>query len=302
MLTGRGLRPRPLEGVDSAHSTDEIVIGLALGSPRQNPLPALPAEDHDYFENVFSTSSKVSIPASTRGTETGETNLKRKWSRWKAFGGLFGRNDVTLPFNQLDQSNRDPLPKQVVAPKSPEPHSTSGAPKRRNANSEKTEKVNGQAKSSQDVGRWGLLSRSGSLNRSSSRLKGRQKSKIQETLPDLPIPQMPGTIQPLRSHAINKDDALPQLGGPSLLQVEIPTVEMERYSVMFGDVLQPQVGPKLQSSPLVQRSRNLEELDLSAGVENEVSPIWLAIVLSAFSHSLAFEVGRQREPSRTHTI
>ena len=71
--------------------------------------------------------------------------------------------------------------------------------------------------------------------------------------------------------------------GPSLLQVEIPCVELERYSVMFGDVLEPE---KRQSKPqpslLARRQTYLEALHTVADMNGEVRPF--AVVKWLFAH------------------
>ena len=62
-----------------------------------------------------------------------------------------------------------------------------------------------------------------------------------------------------------------RMPGPSLLQVEIPCVELERYSVMFGDVLEPQMRQsKPQPSLLARRQAHLEQLNTVAYSNSEV--------------------------------
>ena len=79
--------------------SDEIMIGLALGSPGHNPLPPQPANDRDVddFPDNFSLprypSSQMGYVCEVGG---GETTLTRKGSKWKTLGGLLGRKKTVV--------------------------------------------------------------------------------------------------------------------------------------------------------------------------------------------------------------
>ena len=260
--------PQPREGLRRRLHSDEIVIGLALGSPGQSQLPALPPNDRDV--DVSYVCSSPENPASTLGNvcemSSGSKGIKRKGSKWKSLGSFFGRRDVrsASPFYQLDRKQQPEPANQFIA----QVYSEGNALRRKRADSNHGKKVLQVDPSTGVPGEEG----SGLLRRNSSRRRGLRRRKVEE-----PQPEMQRIPAEYTAHAMaeNLNPRGKQQGsrmlGSSLLQVEIPCVEMERYSVMFGDVLEPQVRQsKTQPSLLARRQGHLEELHTVADSDSEV--------------------------------
>ena len=278
--------PPPREGFGRRLHSDEIVIGLALGSPRHNPLPALPPDDRDV--DVSYVCSSPENPASTLGDvrEIGSSSkgIKRKGSKWKSLSSLFGRREVrsASPFYQLDQTQQPEPAKQPVT----QHHLDTNALRRKRADSSQGNKAH-QVDSSPGVHRE---ERSGLLRRNSSRRRGLRRRRVEE-----PQPEKQRVPAKYAAHAIGEkldprgEQQGSRMSGPSLLQVEIPCVELERYSVMFGDVLEPQVRQsKPQPSLLARRQAHLEELHTIADSNSKVRSSAIDKSLSAHRCLTAF--------------
>lgn len=252
--------PQLREGLGRRLYSDEIVIGLA-GSPRQSPLPALPPDDRDV--DVSYVCSSPENTASTLGNVCeigrGVKGIKGKGSKWKSLGSFFGRREVrsVSPFYHLDpkhQPERD--------------YSETNALRRKRADSNHSKKVHRVDSSTGIPGEES----SGLLRRNSSRRRGLRRRKVEELQPDMQ--RIPAEYA---AHAItgNLDPRGEQHGSrmpeSPLLQVEIPCVEMERYSVMFGDVLEPQRRQsKPQPSLLARRQAHLGELHTATDSDSKV--------------------------------
>ncbi|MCJ1277954.1 hypothetical protein MMC21_005768 [Puttea exsequens] len=240
----RGEFGRPL------HS-DEIVIGLALGNPSQNPLPSSPPESRDADASfICSSPEPPSMMSNISEAGTGASQIKRKGSKWKQIGSLFGRgkpspqSSETSPFYQLDHA-------QAHGEKAEAQGSLADVEAMGTNNLRRKRADTAQTNSSQ-VGTKGETG--GLLRRNSSRRRGLgRRRKVEEMNPELE-----NLHHALSAHATTNAWHPPptHMLPPSLLQVEIPSVELERYSVMFGDVLQSQ--SKRQSALLSRRQVNLE--------------------------------------------
>ena len=297
-------RPGPRELLGPLHS-NEIVIGLALGSPRENPLPPLPREDcADYYlpphqkQDLNYTDAvpfplQTSQPSHSGGTSESTGGLKRSGSRWKGLGGLFGKKTPSAPafdgqpFYMLDRTNQQEWAKPKRTPESPEELSAPNLRRRANTNEESTSKTLRSAEPAHQSGPKAML------RRASTRRKGMRKRRIEETRANRPRAHTGPTLEshreasaerqlgdqksqktvdaqggsssswvridehgavrnhddtPLFQQTENDGSLKKQAGASSLLQVEIPNVELERYSVMFGDLLSP---PTSQSQPSI---------------------------------------------------
>lgn len=244
---------------DGSHDlySDEIVIGLALGSPGKSPLPPLPLDDRDVdvSQNVEISYSCTSSenPAGGLGNVCeigpGQVGAKRKGSKWKTLGNLFGRKDAAtqahepLPFYQLDR-----VPEQGLAkPDRTQDHPESNALRRKRADSSRSKET--RTEPSQSTYKENS---NGLLRRNSSRRKGLRRRKVEDMRPE--------TLRlhnALSVHAevesLHPPSIILQRPKASLLQVEIPNIELERYSVMFGDVLEARLEQKPQSSLLARK-------------------------------------------------
>lgn len=248
----------PRAGLGRRLHSDEIVIGLALGSPRQNPLPALPPDDRDVDASYVCTSPEKTV--STLGNAcdigSGGKGIKRKGSKWKSLGNFFGRREIrsASPFYQLDQKQQLDPSKQLIT----QDYLETDALRRKRVDLSHGNTVL-QVDSS--TGMPGEES-SGLLRRNSSRRRGLRRRKVEEPQPKMqPIPAKYTSHARAENMYRRGEQQVSRMPGPSLLQVEIPRVELERYSVMFGDVLEPQMRQsKPQPSLLARRQAHLEEL------------------------------------------
>lgn len=230
--------PQPHGGFGRRLHSDEIVIGLALGSPRQNPLSALPPDYRDV--DVSCVCSSPENPASTLGTVceigSGSKGIKRKGSKWKSLGSFFGRSQVrsASPFYQLDQKQQPEPARQIIA----QDYLETNALRRKRADSNHGNKAH----------------QVDSFTGTPGEEIGEPQPEMQRIPAKYTAHAIAGDLDP---HGERQGSRMP---GPSLLQVEIPCVELERYSVMFGDVLEPQVRQiQRQPSLLARRQAHLEE-------------------------------------------
>lgn len=260
--------PQPRGGFGRRLHSDEIVIGLALGSPRQNHFLGLPPDDGDVDDSHGCSSPEN--PTSTLGNvceiDNEAKGIKRKGSKWKSLGSFFGRREVrsASPFYQLHQNQQPEQGRQFITQDYLETNSL----RRKRGDSNRGKKAL-QVDSS--TGMPGGES-SGLLRRNSSRRRGLRRRKVEE-----PQPEMQRIPAKYTSHAIAENSDCrgeqegSQMPGYSLLQVEIPRVELERYSIMFGDVLAPQIRQSKPQPSLLARSHgHLEELHIVADSNGQV--------------------------------
>lgn len=270
--------PHPLGWLGSRPHSDEIVIGLALGSPRQSPLPGRPPDDRDV--DVSYVCSSPENPSSTVGNVceigSGGKDSKRKVGRWKSLGSLFGRREVrsTSPFYQLDQRQRPEPAKQTLT----QDYLKTNALRRKRADSTHGNKAH-QVDSPTGVPRE---ESNGLLRRNSSRRRGLRR-KVEDPPPEMQsLPAKFTANAKTENLDFQGEQQGSQMPGPSLLHVEIPCVELERYSVMFGDVLEPQVQQtKSQPSLLARRQVHMEEVRTVTDSNNMVRTSALRITTSS---------------------
>lgn len=237
--------------------SDEIVIGLALGSPGQSPLPPLPSDDRDLIADVYYVDNSPEKTCSTleemSGIDAGRKGIKRQGSKWKSLSNFFGRREIRSPspFYQLNQNEQTGPARQVITQDDLE----TNALRRKRANSSHGTKAH-RADSSTGLPGQDLL------RRKSFRRRGLRRKKVEPHQPDTQRSPAKYTVNNIADNLDPRRELQRSLTPwPSLLQVEIPCVELERYSVMFGDVLEPHVRQsKPQTSLLARRKGHLEEL------------------------------------------
>lgn len=293
-ISSRPTSPETRHGLGPL-SSNEIVIGLALGSPTESPLAPFPREyldqyvspfpsqengqDVDYLDDASRTSYDSPKAQSTRSHRSG-SRIKRSGSRWKNLGSLFSKKAPPVPategppFYMLDrrpQRERAGSAHTIILPDVPAVPSKPTMPAVPEPQFEAT--CSAAAPPVQEGGARAML------RRVSTRRKGVRKRARAQTTGSLESSRRTpakarfedSEISDERAGAptwLRLDDGAPEqepAGGPSipdassLLQIEIPSVELERYSVMFGDVLPPK---STQAPPLrpYQRQSLLQEL------------------------------------------
>ena len=203
--------------------SDEIVIGLALGSPRQSRILALSPGDPDVDVScVCSSPENPVVPLTTLGNVyeivSGEKGIKRKGSKWKSLGSFFGRKGVrsTSPFYQLDQNQQpewQPAEQFIT-----QDQLETNALRRKRADSNHRSKADHVDPSTGMLGQ----NNNGLLRRTSSRRRGLRRRKIEE-----PQPEMQRIPVKYTAHAVTENWDLhgerhSRMPGPSLLRMYIP--------------------------------------------------------------------------------
>jgi hypothetical protein len=220
---------------------DDALIGIALGSP-------------SVVASSYSTAKSKDGPVFSGGQETvnqTSDSLRRKPSKWKKFGGIFkGKQNLpkpsNLPFYQV-QINGQPLqaspdllsqeifPAQTLHGFQQEPvHPDRGG---------------------NHIEAWPRLEEDSRSGEHFEKEQARDNRNPPRTEPN-------GRVNSVES----------ETRGPApLLHVDIPEIQMERYSVMFGSVL----GNKQPQGLLARRSKTLDKLKVST---EDVRLSWIANV------------------------
>ena len=265
------------DGLGPLHS-NEIIIGLALGSPRENNDPSWPddqIDNHhlrpppsraglrvDYSDNA-SQLSQTSPPRRTGRSYASNDGLKRSGSKWKNLGGLFSKKGPSAPpfdgqpFYMLDQpvqrvkpqttevpivfeqvSAQDPPSKRAMSPLEPQAQTICSAdPPRQTGAKAMLRRASTRRLGIRKRARAQTGSSLESNRGSSARLRIEERRRSEEAMEPSAWP-IPHGHQNRRAPT-----ASPWLlQQQRLLEVDIPSVELERYSVMFGEVLKTKPG------------------------------------------------------------
>lgn len=213
-------------------------IGMALGSPSHAPVAW---QDHS-VETYIRHESPDQMDGSVDGSW--DNQPKPKPSRWKVFGGIFGGTKKPQPaFYQLQPE----VTQQPGPDHGQEPASSEKRPKSRGRGwSNSTRRKNKPE-----------MSRSNTVPTSFDMSGGRATTGTPEITLD------GGPLIENASRFAQK--------GAGLLDVDIPSVQMERYSIMFSGVLQkPQ---QTSSSLLARRQATLDKLKtVNEALASKVSP------------------------------
>ncbi|KAI4174087.1 MAG: hypothetical protein LQ343_002533 [Gyalolechia ehrenbergii] len=273
-----------------AQPPEMMMIGVALGSPGKSPVPPLPSEGTSIASHP---SNRVSPDWSDKDA------LRTNRSRWKAFGDLFskraetGQSPLAPSLYQLRQPKTSP-PSHEVQRKLRRPQPSFAQSKLQDI---KVASV-GDSCSRNWIGPEQLPSpqkskdpsyrRKASLRRHNFERKQVKDSKKYEWLEATRVRSHPkGDSIPPEDKTQSKSFSSEASQGASLLQVEIPSLELERYSVMFSSLLHPsqqssssrQPSPKRQPSLLARRQANLQELQPRSKTDFE--PPWIHGELSS---------------------
>ncbi|KAI9820357.1 MAG: hypothetical protein M1827_005979 [Pycnora praestabilis] len=213
---------------------EEVVIGMALGSPSQNPSYdlklSLPFRT-DSMNNSRSTVSSSIPPQEFHGLGDDEDHIsKNKSSKWKTWGGIFAKKASGSPssFYQLQQTSPD-----IAFLGSDTLRVTEG----------KTETVE--------------LRKIDSIQRKRNPVQSPLKRSDKTPIPAAETAPRP----PPKDAGLDLRPARPRPAGSRMLNVDIPNIEMERYSVMFGNLLGPKPTP--QPPLLTRRKATLENVKTS---------------------------------------
>jgi hypothetical protein len=253
------------------HEDREGVIGIALGSPSMNPTWDLTPKSTNFVNNSASTVTQVSsnVPLST---PTDAQGSKPKTSRWKSF---FARKPQlqepkTTKFYQLAQVPTPPRQDSHQDNRTADWRATPYATDSYDhlpAKPLPTSKAEIRESRKRPKGEQPPIA---TRSRGFTNLSNKSKtSLLRSTTSPLPMGQQNDklTIPQLIISGDPQDGAQNSRSDTPLLDVDIPDIKLERYSVMFGNLLQQPANRT--SSLLVRRqggSENLKPLDLSVKV------------------------------------
>ncbi|XXG94422.1 hypothetical protein Hte_000678 [Hypoxylon texense] len=218
---------------DSLNDGRPTEIGMALGSPTKPTSGGSRPPQASLRYRQASAPSIVSPSSRTSIAESYDKPLPRKQSgKWKLFS-RFGKKPS-------DHSHSEPH-EQKGAPRSEQQTPDIAAQPWYDTQMERSHTVNtrGTARHKPLVVRSQTMPYEGDASAQGAKSSKSQDRKAKETFGRIPIAL----------------DHKPASSGP-LLDVEIPNITMERYSVMFGSVLQPQHQPSL----LARRQATMQKL------------------------------------------
>ncbi|KAK0643560.1 hypothetical protein B0T16DRAFT_184986 [Cercophora newfieldiana] len=220
----------------SSLSSGEIQIGMALGSPTAEYTPS-PLASWQPQEMTPPRETYATLPTQ----RTPEPPVQRqKTQKRKFFGSLFGRGKHTEP-------SKTPEPIKVPEPFQMD-YSTSYAATSNlslNKSGEMTP-LRSNTVTTKKAPKFTLLTRS------------RTEPDMEEAVQGAKISVPEVKVTDPKPDAF-ESSAAPSLGGSGFLDVEIPDIRLERYSIMFSGVLNPQ-GSSTSSSLLARRQATLEKL------------------------------------------
>ncbi|KFY70564.1 hypothetical protein V499_09072, partial [Pseudogymnoascus sp. VKM F-103] len=229
--------------------TDEMPIGMALGSPSQAPQYQSSPRAHHLTNVRFappSSASQPSLASATTSTSRAESPVatpppaQRQKGKWKLFGGLFRKPQPQAQeaFYKLEPEaaqETDPEPDWLHFPEPP-----AAMEAQRGWGRTKSERRPQTAKP--------RLARSATAPvdgpdvstppRETRRLEKRERVPVDT---------------PMQTHVEDEWAAMTPKPERSLLAVEIPTTELERYSVMFSSLLDKKNGTQPSTSGLLAR-------------------------------------------------
>ncbi|KAI1074956.1 hypothetical protein F5B20DRAFT_420111 [Whalleya microplaca] len=242
----------PTYRMPTPESLVEAPIGMALGSPTHQPAELVPSQQDPYRLVQTPTPSIFSPGSGISHLDAHDTPVPRKQSsgKWKLF-------------SRFTRKTSDPPNPYLANPKPNDPKGKSKAVQASVASFQPPSEIKldrSHTVSAQKSARHKpTVSRSQTMPYLESSV---QESKSRLDLNDKRVDDAFGKIP------IALDQPAPKSCGP-LLDVQIPTIKMERYSVMFGSVLQSQT-PQRQPSLLARRQATMQKLkSIDDAVEKE---------------------------------
>jgi hypothetical protein len=220
-------------------------IGIALGSPTAASHSTSTSTSQVASDNLAKNHDMErygNVSAVTLGTT--REPMKPKVSRWKSF---FRKASSPLSMSQSNPREKQPfyqLDQQVAAPRADSHHDASPVSESKSRQEEKASSVSPTAYDPE--------------------IRGSRKTSVvdggSEPRSDVQARQRAATLgidlaQP--RYNITRSSTTPsQPSTPGLLDIAIPDIQMERYSIMFSGVL----GPSNRSSLLERRQPNAEKV------------------------------------------
>lgn len=235
---------------------DIAAIGVAVGSPKNSPLPPLPKQHQhqnsmEHFQFPFPSPSR---PRGSTDISGGSRDSKSKGSRWKSLGSFFSKREPT-PRQEERLRHNDAPPTRPVGQLLMQESSQSSR-KRAGSDKEKAMEQQRLAQAAPQLERRPSLMRRASAKRKASqrRKPGQVRVEMNRSNRNSVLPPGSNTMArvSLRQNALLKGHE-----DFSLLGIEIPNVELERYSVMFSNVLRD--SPNASKTSLVRPYKGVPE-------------------------------------------
>ena len=236
-------------GSQKAHESPrkrlQMTIGMALGSPSQSPRLDSNGSTGSASPLDPGAIGSFSTAISDRRASIRPEEIIKQKGRWKMFGGLFAKKSVSGPASPAPQFYKAQYPSPGIQSRRAMTPQLQKPPRHRRVSSRSLDTMvphRVERKRSVREIRARTASKPASVQRSESTPLVLEAARS---------PTPPPKDYPARP---SNNKKLPKIK-PLLLEVDIPDVSMERYSVMFGNVLKPR-----QSSLLVRRQAQLENL------------------------------------------
>lgn len=273
----------------------EPLIGIALGNPEV---------DHEFIHEpevrqgypsdaAGSFNTSAAEPLGQANDEIRAGTAKPKDHMWAGFAGRFGIRNAAV--NQSSVSQRGPK-----SPASPQPHSSNRQETSEPATLHASPEISNQYKAPPEWATSASYPRAMEqqprmdkpkksspirnvkpLRKLSWRRNGSRKSHAHRgsspdlaTPPSWPLsPLSPHVEEPqiIRNSSMKQNVSYSNRDGVSLLRVEIPHIEMERYSVMFANLLQAAEQPSL----VTRRQDPLARIKLATQTRTQVGCYFL---------------------------
>ena len=236
---------------------DRELIGLALGSPRESLLPALPPAETNNIGKRCQSPTSISTLQSGSGTSASILEVEKpSGMKWRNLGGFFGKkasNANTSPSalfyqaERLDLGGRSQQPplqeqQQVRSHETTQPDCI-WSPETDSADMVERAPSNSPSVKSDKGG-----SRDHRKKRSLRKRLGKLQTESSSNLRASPLALMSQKPQervdkksaPPPKDSTMEEPATLELHGGSLLEVEIPSIQLERFSIMFDNLLHQQ--------------------------------------------------------------
>lgn len=254
------------ESMGETRNTEVVAIGMALGSPSHPPehtairqAPQMHQQPRSQPEMQPEAPPKSNV--TEKAPEEAPKTRARKWSIFGRSKSKRGRN-AEPPVPQRSMTDESNASKTSITPSTPSSSHVQRKDSHGTLESKKTPKHKPIVIKTdnplvidriefQEL-KTPLASKDPSRRSYSRHVRGESKSKQTERLETSPIPPVP------------------QLNG-SLLDVEIPSIKMERYSVMFGSLLQPQPAASLlaRRQATLDRLKSIDDERAQASLESQ---------------------------------
>ena len=195
-------------------------IGIALGSPRLDNSSPAPLDSG--IQAFIEDSMSPPVPEQVSMTPTSAAALSSKMGKWRGLGGFLGKkhgSKLSTTANCCGET-RKMVREQRRLPGHLDPCWVERSPSEKGASQPPRRKLS--------------KARQGERQRHDG---GRANILIQRTLN--PVSSKPSSSCPVNPDNFEKlkENATHSPMGKPLLEIEIPNVEMERYSIMFGSLL-----------------------------------------------------------------